>query len=185
MRNRGLFFLLLLLVLSGVSGADHFSAQAADEGATTRLMEATRPDGSVYTPEDLEILNRLDERRQLLQLRANELERREEELSRRATALELRAGELDAVRTEVLETLQLMRVQQDDRLEGLASMVNEMKPQPAAAMLARVDIGLAVDVLLSIDADRAGKILGAMPVDVSVTLSTRMTELRDPRTVIR
>jgi len=123
-----------------------------------------------------------------LRQRSLELDRREAILGEREAALESleaegakRLGDLDGLRTEILELMDREQVATADRVRTLAKVVDTMKPREAAILLAGMDDGVAVLLLRKLKPKQAGKILGAMPTDVSQRLGDRMTVLEDPR----
>jgi flagellar motility protein MotE (MotC chaperone) len=56
----------------------------------------------------------------------------------------------------------------------LTGMVGSMKPEQAAALLARLERNLAVQVLRTLSPSQAGAVLARLPVEISADLATRV-----------
>ena len=81
----------------------------------------------------------------------------------------------------MLEDLQKEKQRSQERTAVLAKMVDTMKAQEAAPVLAGIDEDLALDVLRRLKPKQAGKVLGAMDEATARRLSERMATVPDPR----
>lgn len=187
------------------SGEDHTTASSAAGASEHRsaglLPEINLPspfsgdetrmlfDELLNTRRDLrERVARLERERKDLELVRIDLNHRWDELNRREEALEELARSLDGERTNLDEE----RTKIDDRttslddterknIEVLASHVEKMKPDAAAALLMEKDPDQAALILSYIKAREAGKILAAMPPAYAADVTDRMLGVLKPR----
>jgi flagellar motility protein MotE (MotC chaperone) len=108
---------------------------------------------------------------------------REEQTSRRNELEKEQSARLKKIEEEqaiVLAAIARDRKVKAERVLELAGIVATMKSKAAAAMLAGMDEGIALQVLLELRPKTAGKILAAMPSITAQSLGDQMTVYKDP-----
>lgn len=143
--------------------------------------EVPRPGEEECRPEELVVLRELRERSRAVDSREQAIGSREEA----AKALELRLADevtrLASLRAEMTSFLERASDTSAENVASLAKMVDAMKAREAAEMLGGMDEEVVLQVLRSIKAKQAGRVLGAMPPEKSQTLGDRYTLVPDPR----
>lgn len=131
-------------------------------------------------------ISSVEERRLLVQLREQKQKNESE-----AQALKKQRNELNLLRVEVdkkLDALQQLREEiqgllaekdaiEVAKVEELSQMYNKMDPVKAAAIIAELDLELAIDILAGMKAKSAGKILANIGGEAAAVLSTAYSTL--------
>lgn len=144
------------------------SAEAQGKSAPALAVEK-----SSWTPEEVALFKRLDERKKQLDLRETELSKLEEELQRQKSMLDQRLRELEGIRSEVATQLE-QRVEMDQtRVATLVDVYSNMKPANAAKVFETLDEDLAVEVLGSMKKKSAADILNVLPAEKAQRLSEK------------
>jgi flagellar motility protein MotE (MotC chaperone) len=147
------------------------SANSADAQAKPTTSSASEK--SSWTPEEVALFKRLDERKKQLDLREAELSKLEEELQRQKSMLDQRLRELEGIRSEVATQLE-QRVEVDQtRVATLVDVYSNMKPANAAKVFETLDEDLAVEVLGSMKKKNAADILNVLPAEKAQRLSEK------------
>lgn|GEM_PF-2701557 len=109
-----------------------------------------------------EVLDALKARERALDRREQSLISREADLRSVERDLEARIEELKAARTELEKMLKLADKATQERISALVKMVESMRSQQAADMVAELPDDLAVAVLDRMKSGKAGKLLAKM-----------------------
>jgi flagellar motility protein MotE (MotC chaperone) len=67
-----------------------------------------------------------------------------------------------------------------DQVDSVAKAIKEMKPEQAAAILARIDRSLAVEILRRMRPADAGAVLGQLKPELAADLATELATRRPP-----
>ncbi|MEO1199286.1 MAG: hypothetical protein AAFX39_08630 [Pseudomonadota bacterium] len=108
------------------------------------------------------LLERLGERRQLLEERERELDLRENLLQAAEERIEERLTELRAIEERLNAAEDTQRAKVDERLANLITIYEAMKPKDAAEVFNRLDLPVLVEVASRINARTMAEILAAM-----------------------
>ena len=143
--------------------------------------EIPRADEATCMVEELTLLRELRQRSDALDARDEELDAREEAVVQVEERLAEEMKQLEEMRTAMLAFLERSSTISADNVKALSAMVDKMKAREAASMLEGMDEDVVLEVLRSIKAKQAAKILGAMTPAVSQRLGDRFTLVPDPR----
>ncbi|MEX0839274.1 MAG: hypothetical protein WD034_07065 [Parvibaculum sp.] len=158
-------------------------APASEEGdETTTAAEGAQPEDSA-APDDprlskaeLSVLESLAARRVELQKRAETLDMREQILVAAEKRVEDRIAELKAIEQKINARITEIDEAQEEKMAGLVSMYEGMKPKDAARIFERLDMGVLLDVVKRMQPRKMSAVLAAMdPVvaqDLTVELAT-------------
>jgi len=148
-------------------------AETAESTADTVAAEPVTKES--WTPEEIALFNKLDERKRELDIRESELAKLEEELQRQKSMLEGRMQELEKTRRKIAGQLE-DRVKVDEkRVTKLVDVYSNMKPVNAAQVIEKLDEDLAVEVLGNMKKKSAADILNLLPPEKSQKLSEKYT----------
>jgi len=149
---------LLLSARTTALQADNAAPGTAGGIANTAVAER-RMDVAIRTE-----LERLRQREQAL-------DQRELELKTLSAEVDKRLSELEKVREEVSRLTQRKDEQEAGKIKLLSQMYERMEPANAAAVLAKLEQQLAVEILQGMKVKAAGRILDNMDPASAVTLS--------------
>lgn len=141
-------------------------------------LEAAKADAPAapsknWTPEQLAVFNKLEDRKRELDLKEQELTKLEEELQRQRVELEERLKDLDVLRTKIAEKLSERVGVDQERVSKLVEIYSNMKPQNAAKVFEEIDEDLAVEVLGKMKKKNMADILNLLKPDKAQRLSEK------------
>lgn len=134
------------------------------------MLDASKPS----SPAERALLERLQERRQEIEARANELEIRDGLLKAAEMRLEARLTELKAMEARVTAAMQAKDDFDAARFKGLIAMYENMKPKDAAKIFDRLDLGILVQVTSLINPRKMSDILGQMSPEAAERLTVEL-----------
>ncbi|HEX4922865.1 MAG TPA: hypothetical protein VFV50_02230 [Bdellovibrionales bacterium] len=143
---------------------------AADQAAKAAAQTAASKN---WTPEQLAVFNKLEDRKRDLDLKEQELAELEEELQKQRVELEERLKELDVLRTKIAEKLSERVGVDQERVSKLVEIYSNMKPQNAAKVFEEIDEDLAVEVLGKMKKKNMADILNLLKPDKAQRLSEK------------
>jgi flagellar motility protein MotE (MotC chaperone) len=154
-------------------------AKAQDAKAPNAKAPETKPAGTVVLLDgqsgaERAILERLQERRQELDVRARELDIRESLIQAAEKRMEGQLAELKETEQHIKDATQ----QRDDadaaRFKSLVTMYENMKPRDAAKIFDRLDIGVLIEIASKIKPQMMSDILAQMSPDVAQRLTVEL-----------
>ncbi|MBE1237776.1 hypothetical protein IHV25_08965 [Phaeovibrio sulfidiphilus] len=146
----------------GATTADGGNAGSAAASQDDSLKALFSRDPTTFTPSEIALLQRLNERREALDRQAHEQERREAMLVAAERQIESKIGELRRLETSIQDLLAKQSEQEKARLEALVGYYQSMKPADAANILNGMDTALVVDLILAMKRQSAALILANM-----------------------
>lgn len=177
-RETAIALLVLIVAAKVVLSALEFSGVGTVQVAQASLAPA-RPVSmqQPFSPEEVEILKKLD-------LRRSELAERERALEEREQELKDRDGQYAARMTQLKEMTERLRVEREKdqkkrtaQLDQLANVYSSMNPQEAATLMQQLDVSIALALLERMPEKRIGQILALMQPERALTL-TKMLSAR-------
>jgi flagellar motility protein MotE (MotC chaperone) len=148
------------------------NAVAAEESGQVKAVAASvdpaEPEGvsiANLSPSDLELLQRLAERRQQLDARARDLDTREQALALAERRLDGKLQELKALKDQ-FEALVVERDESHEtQLRSLVKIYENMKPKDAAPIFDQLDMPILLDVIERMKEAKVAPILALMNPD--------------------
>ena len=111
-------------------------------------------------------------------MKKSELEQEEERIEKeRANLLAIKENidakiaELTQLRDEIKADMARKQAVEDQKFKHLIKVYSSMKPQSAASLIEKLDIGLAVRLLSKMKGDNVGKILSFVEKDKAAEIS--------------
>lgn len=150
----------------------------------TRIITSAQPGGTVVASEsgrplsaaERAVLERLNERRQELDVRSRELDIRESLLREAEKRIEGRVGELKEVEARVGNAIQKRDEADAGRLKSLVTMYENMKAKDAAKIFDRLELGVLLEVTSKINPRRMSDIMAQMSPEAAERLTVEMAK---------
>ncbi|MDX8401447.1 MAG: hypothetical protein R8K47_02320 [Mariprofundaceae bacterium] len=144
---------------------------------------ASPPAGSSPKPEAISGASLLDEaalldlraRQKALDDRAARLEERERLIRKAEASLRARIQQLEQLEASIRQRLDEEASIKNKKIKRLAAVYAAMKPERAAPVVARMELGTVVRIFLLMDEKRVGKILSFLPPEQAVRISQALT----------
>lgn len=130
--------------------------------------------GRVNSPGERAVLERLQDRRHELDSRNRELEMRESLLKAAEKRLDAKVNELKDMETKVNAATDAREKADAQRLKGIVSMYENMKPKEAARIFDRLDIKILVDVSTAMNPRTMSAILAQMTPEAAERLTVEL-----------
>lgn len=140
--------------------------------------------GSVEDPlsmsdEELELLQRLGERRKELDAQAAELRKRKSLIKAAEKRLEDKVAKLEALKTTIEDLLIDYDNQQDKQLQRLVKIYEKMKPDDAARIFENLEMPVLLKVVDRMNERRTAPILAEMAPEKAQALTLELAERRE------
>ncbi|MFV3073077.1 magnesium transporter MgtE N-terminal domain-containing protein [Niveispirillum fermenti] len=135
--------------------------------------------GQSFTPTELELLQRLQERREQLDTRARELDQREAMLAAAEQRFDQKIGELQGLKQEIQGLLTQVNSEQQAQLDSLVKIYETMKPVDAAKIFNSLENDVLINVISRMKEAKVAPVLAAMEQkraqEVTILLAARKT----------
>ncbi len=140
------------------------------EGAPVKMDEA-QPQVSAS---ERAILERLQARRQEIESRQREIDIRESLLKSAEKRIENKVEEMKAVESRITATQAEQKAAEAQRMKGLVTMYEGMKPKDAARVFDRLEMGVLIEISSAIAPRKMSDILGLMSSEAAERLTVEM-----------
>ncbi|WFU43828.1 flagellar protein FlbB [Bradyrhizobium sp. CB82] len=167
-----------------ITGSTHGAPkEASKEDAPKPAAPETKPEGQVIKPEEPReqtspaeraILERLQNRRQELEARQREIDIRESLLKAAEKRIESKVEEMKAVESRISTTAAEQKAAEAQRLKGLVTMYEGMKPKDAARVFDRLEMGVLIEIATQIAPRKMSDIMGLMQPEAAERLTVEM-----------
>lgn len=118
--------------------------------------------GQSFTPKEVEILQRLQERREQLDQRGRELDQREAMLVAAESRFDQKIAELQKLKQEIQGLLTTVNAEQQAQLDSLVKIYETMKPVDAAKIFNSLENKVLLNVISRMKEAKAAPVLAAM-----------------------
>ena len=144
--------------------------ESKPEGTAVKMDEA-QPQVSAS---ERAILERLQARRQEIEARQREIDIRESLLKSAEKRIEGKVEEMKAVESRITATQAEQKAAEAQRLKGLVTMYEGMKPKDAARVFDRLEMGVLIEIASAIAPRKMSDILGLMSSEAAERLTVEM-----------
>ena len=139
----------------------------ADEAAEGKSAETDKTDGfpedpTLFTQAEIDLLQRLADRRIELETWRKDIEMRERLLKATEKRLDKKVAELNVIQQTIKGLLKQYDKEQEAKLKSLVKIYESMKPKNAAVIFGELDMPILLDVVERMREARAAKILAKM-----------------------
>ena len=164
-----------------ITGSTHGAPKA--EEAPKPAAPETKPEGMVIHPEEKSeqvspseraLLERLQNRRQEIEARQREVDIRESLLKAAEKRIESKVEEMKAVESRMSSTAAEQKEAEAQRLKGLVTMYESMKPKDAARVFDRLEMSVLIEIATRIAPRKLSDIVGLMQSESAERLTVEM-----------
>lgn len=131
-----------------------------------------------FTQNELDVLQKLSERRDALDARERDLELRENLVKAAEARIDKKVSEMKAMQTNVEGMFKQIDQQDDEKLKSLAKMYESMKPKDAGKIFDQLDLSTLVGVVPHMKEQKAGLIMANMSPDKAKDLTDAIAQRR-------
>jgi flagellar motility protein MotE (MotC chaperone) len=135
---------------------------APGEGTKPGMVKTASRDPSQFSPQEIQILQSLAQRRSELDKRASELDQREALLQAAEQRINEKIGKLSAMETAIEATFKKQDQQDDDKIAGLVKIYEAMKPKEAARIFEQLDLPVLLNVVERMKTLKSSAVLASM-----------------------
>jgi flagellar motility protein MotE (MotC chaperone) len=145
--------------------------ESKPEGGTPVKMDEAQPQVSAS---ERAILERLQSRRQEIEARQREIDIRESLLKSAEKRIESKVEEMKAVESRISTTQAEQKAAEAQRMKGLVTMYEGMKPKDAARVFDRLEMGVLIELASAIAPRKMSDIMGLMSPEAAEKLTVEM-----------
>lgn len=161
-----------------ITGSTHGAPKEAPKPAAPETkMEGGTPikiDEPQISPAERAILERLQARRQEIEARQREIDIRESLLKSAEKRIEGKVDEMKAVESRISAGQAEQKAAEAQRMKGLVTMYEGMKPKDAARVFDRLEMGVMIEIASAIAPRKMSDILGLMSSEAAERLTVEM-----------
>lgn len=157
---------------------DKATAKTGEESvAATPTTDAQATDISGFTQAELEVLQSLAKRREILDKQASQIELREGVLKATERRIEEKIARLKQLEAQIEELLKRNDQEEEGQIKSLVKVYEAMKPKEAARIFEKLDFEILVAVTMQMREAKMAAILAKMDTarakELTVKLATR------------
>ncbi|MEK9284302.1 MULTISPECIES: flagellar protein FlbB [unclassified Bradyrhizobium] len=162
-----------------ITGSTHGAPKEAPKPAAPE----TKPEGTAVKLEENQapvsaseraILERLQARRQEIESRQREIDIRESLLKSAEKRIESKVEEMKAVESRISATAAEQKAAEAQRMKGLVTMYEGMKPKDAARVFDRLEMSVLIEIASQIAPRKMSDIMGLMSPEAAERLTVEM-----------
>jgi flagellar motility protein MotE (MotC chaperone) len=162
-----------------ITGSTHGAPKEAPKPAAPE----SKPEGTMVKVEEAQpqvsaseraILERLQSRRQEIEARQREIDIRESLLKSAEKRIENKVEEMKAVESRISATQAEQKAAEAQRMKGLITTYEGMKPKDAARVFDRLEMGVLIEIATQIAPRKMSDILGLMSPEAAERLTVEM-----------
>jgi flagellar motility protein MotE (MotC chaperone) len=139
---------------------------------------AAAPPQPSMTQSELDVLQKLGERRKQIDAREQEVIRREELLKAASDQIDRKVSELKTLQNTIQNLLQQYNDQEDTKMKSLVKIYENMKPKEAAKIFEQLDMPILLDVVERMKEQKVAPILAEMDPMKAKTVTAEMAQRR-------
>lgn len=159
------------------AAGDHAQAPATAPAADPNSPAPSGAPGQGFTPTEVEILQRLQERREQLDSRGRELDQREAMLTAAEARFDQKITELQNLKKEIQGLLTQANAEQQAQLDSLVKIYETMKPADAAKIFNNLENDVLLNVISRMKEAKVAPVFAAMDEkraqEVTILLAAR------------
>lgn len=156
-------------------------AEKPAEGEDAESADASDPTvlkPSELTKSEIDTLQRLSERRQVIEQRERELQQKESLVKAAEQRLDQKIGQMQAVEKQLQALVQQYDAKKKAEIEQLVKIYTAMKPKDAARIFDDLDMNILVAVATTMKEAKVAPILAVMKADKARMLTEEMSTRR-------
>lgn len=167
----------------GGNGSSNPSVAATPQGGNTPLGAASAASDPLkdpvnFTQSEIELLQKLAERREVIETRSQELAQREAMLNAAEGRIDRKIGELQQLQTTISGLLKKHDEQEQEKVAQLVKIYATMKPKDAARIFDALDMPILITVLENMKESKSAPILASMTAEKARLVTEEMSRRR-------
>lgn len=135
-------------------------------------------DGGSFTQSEVELLQKLSERREGLEQRGRELDMREGLLKAAEQRIDKKVGELKTLQTSIDALLKKHNEQEEAKMSSLVKIYENMKPKDAARIFEQLDMPVLLDVVERMSERKIAPIMAEMAPTKAKAVTAELAQRR-------
>lgn len=160
----------------GFADADDFPEDDIEEAATSRLVTN---DPTLMTTAEIELLQKLSERRVIIEKREREMDVRVGLLQAAEDRINKKINELKNLQATIGELITRFDTQQDQKLLSLVKIYENMKPQDAARIFEELDLEVLLEVAERMKERKLAPIMAKLNAERAREITIELRNLRE------
>lgn len=155
------------------------AAPQTEEPAAASPIEGTLPeDPTLFTQAEIDLLQKLADRRAELDKWVQELEMREGLLKAAEQRIDRKVGEMHEIQTKLQGMLRQYDKEQEDKLKSLVKIYESMKPKDAAQIFMELEMPVLLDVIERMREAKAAAILARLLPEKAKNVTSELAARR-------
>ena len=155
------------------------AADTASAAPKTGAAEIETPaDPAGFSPNELDVLQKLSERREGLEQRARELDMREGLVKAAETRIDKKVGELKDLQGSIDALLKKYNEQEEAKMASLVRIYENMKPKDAARIFEQLDMPILLDVIERMSERKIAPIMAEMVPEKAKSVTAELAQRR-------
>jgi flagellar motility protein MotE (MotC chaperone) len=159
-------------------------ASTASSPAPAPLSSASASEGEppTFTQNEVDVLQKLSERRESLDARQRDLDLRENMLKAAEGRIDKKISEMKSLQANVESMLKQVDDQDDGKMKSLVKIYENMKPKDAARIFEQLDMPVLLGVLTRMKEQKVAPVMEAMDPSVAKTITDAIAMRRATKT---
>ncbi|OAN53959.1 hypothetical protein A6A04_13195 [Paramagnetospirillum marisnigri] len=153
-------------------------APAATPANAPAATSAAPGDGGGMTQTELDVLQKLQERRGTLDMREKDIERREALLKAAEDQIDRKVAEMKTLQHTIEGLLRQYNDQEDNKMRSLVKIYENMKPKEAAKIFEQLDMSILLEVLERMKEQKVAPILAEMDPSKAKGVTSELAQRR-------
>lgn len=167
----------------GTEKAAKKNTSKGGKDGTTKMASRSLTKKTRFTPAEIEVLQKLSDRREALEQRSQQMAMREKILQATEKRIDNKIGELKKLEERIQGLLQEHDKEAEKQIESLVKVYENMKPKQAARIFEELEMDILLDVTERMKEVKMAKVLAAMNPNKAKSLTVELaTRRRLPKT---
>jgi flagellar motility protein MotE (MotC chaperone) len=143
-----------------------------------KVVKIEMPEGPQFSAAEVEVLQRLRQRREQLDEREKSMEVREKVLRVTESKLDDKVAELNVLKKQVEDLLALYEAKEEMKLASLVTIYENMKPKEAARIFEELDMNILLPVIAKMKETKVAPVLAQMSPLKAKAVTTDLAQMR-------
>ncbi|MDP6175077.1 MAG: hypothetical protein QGF09_13005 [Rhodospirillales bacterium] len=158
----------------GAKGKDGKAANTQQASTSRSALD----DPTLFTQSEIDLLQQLADRREILEARGQELDRREVMLSAAEKRINKKIEEMRGLEGSIKKLIKTHTGQQDDQMKSLVKIYENMKPKDAARIFEELDLPTLLKVAERMSERKLAPVMAQMAPAKAKEVTVELSKLR-------
>jgi len=154
---------------------DPANPDAAGDAPQSKLLT---DDPTLLTPQEIDLLQRLADRRREIEAREQELQVRQGMLAAAEARIDRKIAELKNLQTEIDSRIKVFDEQQEKKMESLVKIYENMKPKDAARIFEDLEMDTLLEVTQRMKERKLAPVMAKMNPEKAREVTVHLRDLR-------